>query len=215
MRSGMTRRFLALLLVLFPAEAFAQRDFLTADEVDQVRLAQEPNMRLQLYIKFAQQRVALIEQAVAQEKSGRSRLIHDLLEDYTKIIEAIDTVSDDALKRKVDISVGTKAVADANQEMLTKLEKVRESEPKDISRYQFALDQAIDTTRDSAELAQEDLQKRSTDVQVKAKKELDEREAIMKPEEVAAKRQEEKKAAETKRKAPTLRRKGEVVKEQQ
>ena len=39
-------------------------------------------------------------------------------------------------------------------------------------------------------------------------------EAMMKPEEVAAKRQEEKKEIETKRKAPTLRRKGEVVKEQ-
>jgi hypothetical protein len=210
----MPSRLFVFLCVLFFNGAFAQRDFLTADEVDQVRLAQEPNMRLQLYTTFAQQRLALIEQAVAQEKQGRSKLIHDLLEDYTKIIEAIDTVSDDALKRKVDISAGTKAVADANKEMLAKLEKIRESEPKDIARYQFVLDQAIDTTRDSAELAQEDLQKRSTDVQAKAKKEIDEREAMMKPEEVAAKRQEEKKAVETKRKAPTLRRKGEVVKEQ-
>jgi hypothetical protein len=49
-------------------------------------------------------------------------------------------------------------------------------------------------------------------VQVRAKKEVDEREAMMRPEEVAAKRQEEKKEAEAKRKVPTLRRKGEVVK---
>ena len=195
------------------AGLFAQRDFLTADEVDQVRLAQEPNMRLELYTKFAQQRVGMIEQAVSQEKTGRSKFIHDLLEDYTQIIEAIDTVSDDALKRKVDISAGTKIVAEANKEMLAKLEKVRELAPKDMARYEFALDQAIETTRDSAELAMSDLQKRSTDVQVKAKKEIDEREAMMKPEEVAAKRQEEKKEAETKRKAPTLRRKGEVAKE--
>jgi len=82
-------------------------------------------------------------------------------------------VSDDALKRKVDISAGTKAVAEANKEMLTKLEQVRDSEPKDVARYQFVLEQAIDTTRDSAELAQEDLQKRSTDVQVRAKKEIE------------------------------------------
>jgi hypothetical protein len=137
-----------------------------------------------------------------------------LLEDYTKIIEAIDTVSDDALKRKVDLSEGTKAVAEGNKAMLAILEKVRDAEPKDIARYEFVLDQAIDTTRDSAELAQEDLQKRSTDVQDRATKEIQEREAMMRPEEVAAKRQEEKKAAETKRKVPTLRRKGEVVKEQ-
>jgi hypothetical protein len=204
-------RLSAAVLVL-SACLFAERDFLTADEVDQVRLAQEPNMRLQLYLKFAEQRLLLMEQAVAQEKTGRSKLIHDLLEDYTRIIEAIDTVSDDALKRKVDISEGIKAVAEANKSMLARLEKVRESQPKDIARYEFALDQAIETTRDSAELAAEDLQKRSTDVQVRAKKEVDEREAMMRPEEVAAKRQEEKKEAEAKRKVPTLRRKGEVVK---
>ncbi|HYO82835.1 MAG TPA: hypothetical protein VES20_15625 [Bryobacteraceae bacterium] len=191
----------------------AQRDFLTADEVDQVRLAQEPNDRLALYLKFATERLSLIEQAVGEPKPGRSRLIHDLLEDYTKIIEAVDTVSDDALKRKADLTLGIKAVAEQNPKLLERLEKVRDSEPKDIARYQFALDQAIEATRDSAELAAEDLQKRTDGIQVRAKKDLEEREATMRPEEVQAKRAEEKKEAEGKKKAPTLRRKGEVVKE--
>ena len=66
---------------------------------------------------------------------------------------------------------------------------------------------------DSAELATEDLSKRSAEVIAKSEKELKERQASMKPEEVAAKQEEVKKEAETKRKAPTLRRKGEVVKE--
>jgi hypothetical protein len=200
-----------LLALALAVTAFAQRDFLTADEVDQVRLAQEPNLRLNLYITFAKQRLSLIEQAVAEEKVGRSRLIHDLLEDYTNIVEAIDTVSDDALKRKVDISEGMKLVAEATKEMTARLEKVRDSEPKDIARYQFALDNAIDTTSDSAELAAEDLGKRSAEIEGRVKKEVAEREDMMRPEEVKAKRVEEKKAAETKRKVPTLRRKGEVV----
>ena len=204
----------AALLAGFGVAAGQDRDFLTADEVDQVRLLQEPNERLKLYITFAQQRVALIEQAVAQEKAGRSKLIHDLLEDYTRIIEAIDTVSDDALKRKVDIAVGLKAVADANNDMLAKLEKVRESQPRDMARYEFALDNAIDTTRDSSELALRDVGSRTAEVQTRATKEKEEREALMRPEEVKAKRAEEKKTEESKRKVPTLRRKGEVVKQQ-
>lgn len=204
---------LVLCLMALAFSSPAQRDFLRADEVDQVRLAQEPNERLKLYLTFAQARLSLIEQAVAQEKAGRTKLIHDLLEDYTKIIEAIDTVSEDAIRRNLDIAEGLQAVAEAEREMLPRLEKIRDSKPKDIQRYQFALDQAIETTADSVELASEDLRTRTLNVQTRAKKEREELEEMMRPEDVKAKREAEKKEVEQKKKVPTLRRKGEVVKD--
>src|SRR5215471_12695897 len=96
-----------LVALIFVVIAWGQeRDFLTADEVDQVREAQEPNLRLKLYVQFAKQRVAILQQLLGKEKAGRSALIHDTLEDYTHIIEAIDTVADDALKRKVSLAEG-------------------------------------------------------------------------------------------------------------
>src|SRR5688572_1720475 len=203
------RRSIALLF-LATALFAQQRDFLTADEADQVRLVQEPNQRLQLYLHFAKQRMDLIQQAVSQEKAGRSKLLHDLFEEYTSIVEAIDTVTEDALKRSADLSIGVKAVVDAEKEMLAQLEKIRDSQPKDIARYQFVLEQAIETTRDSQEMASQDLKDRTQEVVAREKEVKKQREELMDAGQLEAKRAEEKKEVEQKKKVPTLRRKGEV-----
>jgi len=198
--------------------AFAQeRDFLTADEVDQVREVQEPNARLKLYVQFAKQRIALIQQFLSKDKPGRSVFIHDTIEDYTHIIEAIDTVADDALKRKVAIDEGMKAVAAAEGEMLATLQKIEDANPKDLARYDFVLKNAIDTTSDSKDLSDEDLGSRSRELAAQEKKEKDEKQALM-----GTKEKEEKKVAEQKdadgkpkRKPPTLYKPGEKPPDQQ
>ena len=84
--------FLGASLLCPCGSAQQKRDFLTPDEVRQLRDAQEPNVRLVLYVKFASERIGQLNQLVAKEKAGRSVLIHDLIEDYTRIIGAIDTV---------------------------------------------------------------------------------------------------------------------------
>jgi len=202
-----------LLLAMAMGLAAQDKDFLTGDEVDQVRLVQERNERLQLYMHFAKQRVDQVESLLKREKAGRSILIHDLLEQYTKIVEAADVVTDDALKRKVDVALGVKALADAERGLLARLEKVREAQPKDMGRYELALETAIETTKDSLEMAQEDLAGRGKSVMDRDAREKKEREAMLSTKEQAEKKVSEKKEAQEqqKRKAPTLRRKGEVA----
>jgi hypothetical protein len=200
----------ALLLVLALGFASAQeRDFLTSDEVDQIREAQDPNMRLQLYVQFAKVRVALVQQLLSKEKAGRTALVHDTLEDYSHIIEAIDTVADDALKRKADLTEGMKGVAAAEKEMAETLEKLDAAPQKDSARYEFVLKQAIETTQDSADLSSQDLGARASAVAEREKKDRKELESSMRPEDVKRKDAEEKKDTEKKKKAPTLRRKNE------
>jgi len=203
-----------LLSTLMPAQV--SRDFLTSDEVAQVRLTQEPNARLKLYTEFARLRIDQIKQLLSKEKPGRSVFIHDLLDEYVKVIETIDVVTDDALKKTTALELGVKAVADAEEEMLAYLKKVEESEPSDLARYRFSLMTAIDTTEDSLESAREDLGSRKLNISAREQKEKKAREAELTPSELENERASQKKSEEDQqkqKKAPTLRRKGEVAPE--
>src|ERR1700744_5950621 len=123
--------------------AFAERDFLTSDEVEKVREAQEPNDRLKLYVLFARQRLDQLQRLLQKQKRGRSLEARELLEDYDKIIDAIDTVSDDALQRGADIALGAVAVRDGESHFLAQLQKVQESGPSDLDLYALELKDAI------------------------------------------------------------------------
>ncbi|MDX2267465.1 MAG: hypothetical protein NW208_05120 [Bryobacter sp.] len=204
-----------LLLILMICPVLAQKDFLTEDEVERVRLAQEPNERLKLYTTLARQRVDQLDQLFAKEKAGRSILIHDLLDQYAKIIEAMDFVADDALKRNLVIEEGIQATIDAEKKMLAKLKSFEELEAKDLSRYEFALTTAIETTADSIEMNEEDLASRAKRVLTQSEQEKKERESMMSAKEVEERKADLKKATTDPnlkgRKPPTLRRKGETA----
>ena len=198
-----------------------ERDFLTPDEADQIREIQEPNKRLAIYLKFAQLRMEMLKQSLASTKPGRSIFIHDTLEDLTRVIEAIDTVSDDAIRRKVDIDLGLAQVIQAEKAIADELKKVIDAPPKDYGRYKFTIEQAMETLNDSTELAGQDLKTRSSELAQRDKREKAERDEIgtetdaKKAVEKSEKKQSAAAAGPATKKAPTLRRKGEVPPEKQ
>ncbi len=192
------------------AQVFGQdRDFLTSNEIDQVREAQEPNDRLQLYVHFARQRMDLVEQYIAKDKPGRSIFIHNALEDYRQIIEAIDSVADDALRRNKPIDSGMIKVLAAEKDFLAQLNKIQDSEPKDFDRYKFVLSEAIDTTGDSQELSLEDSKKRATEITAADAKEKSQRDSMMSKDEQKDRKKAAEKEDEPQKKVPSLYRPGE------
>jgi uncharacterized phage infection (PIP) family protein YhgE len=207
------RNWLLPLFLVAAMPCAAQPDFLRADEIDLVRQAQDPNERLLVYVQFAKDRLVLVDQLLAKEKAGRSTMVHTALSQYSEIIDAMDTVIDDAIRRKVSVDKGMAATTAAQKQMLAALEKVAAGRPPDLERYKLALDQAIETTRDSLDLAMEDLKDRAAEVRAKDAKEQKERESLMRTEEVQSKRAAQKKDTEEKKKVPTLRRPGEDAKE--
>lgn len=163
------KQLLVILLLALPA--FAQRDFLTASEIDQVREVQEPVARIKLYLGFARQRLDQLQSTMSKDRPGRSGEVRQLLEEYSGIIEAIDTVSDDALVRKTDVTAAPTLIADGEKKFLTQLEKIQTATPRDLEMYDFELKEAIATTNDSIGLANEDLGARGKEVNSKVEKE--------------------------------------------
>ena len=197
-----------------------QRDFLNADEIDQIREAQEPNLRLKLYADVAKARIDLVKNMLSKDKPGRSGMIHDALEDYSKILDAIDTVADGAAAKKTDIKPGLTIVANMYKALLPELKKIEDSHPKDVDRYDFALTQAVETTNDSLDLANEDLGKRGRDVEAKQDKAKKTMQGDMAPAGGVKAAEDKKKADDAdstddkpKRKPPTLMRPGETKKQ--
>ncbi len=188
-----------------------KRDYLTQDEANQIRNQQEPNARVIIYLHFARQRLDQVDQLLAKDKGGRAILVHDLLEDYSKILDAIADVTDDAQRRRLNVSKGFQAIARDAKTNLEFLQKIEDSQPKDIARFDFVLMDAISSTTDSyaeAKLTPEERNEKVADQQKKAKEaEL----ANMTPEEAAAKKAADQKKAEEKKKAPSLLKPGEAL----
>jgi hypothetical protein len=206
------KQVLILFLAAFlTVPAIAQREFLTNDEIDKIREAQDPNLRLKIYLVFAKQRLDQLQQQIAKDKKGRSLTVRQLLEDYGQIIDAIDTVSDDALKRKVDVSPGVAEVSEGEKKFLVQLRKIEDGHPHDLDMYEVSLKNAIETTSDSILTAAEDLGKRAEVVTAKAEEEKKKLESLSTPEQLKEKKAEEAKAeiGTPQRKPPTLYRPGE------
>jgi hypothetical protein len=197
------------------APALAQKDFLTENEIENVREAQEPSERLKLYALFARQRLDQLQRLLEKEKKGRSLAARELLEDYSSVIDAIDTVSDDALKRGIDITQGTVEVIGSERRFLAQLQKIQERNPADLDLYEVALKEAIASTSDSLDLAKEDAQGRGAKLSAEDKRAKEEAEKVLAAEDAKGKPPEEAKTADDKpkRKPPSLLRPGEQLPE--
>jgi hypothetical protein len=222
MKGSMLRVFGVATLLATPAfgqETLLTKDFLTEFEADQIRLAQDPNERIPVYLQFARLRLALIDQLLAKEELGRGAKVHDNLSELGRIVEAVDMVIDDALLRDADISKTTTPLVNAEREFLSRLTAIQEKDPDDLWRYEFVLEDAIEVLEDSIEITSGDLAARKNGLIEADGAEKAAREKTMsqqRREEVQQVEQEQKKEeTEREKKRPSLLKKGESLPSQQ
>lgn len=155
-------RLACLLLLLLVAVAPAQRrrDPLTDAEINQMRdAAQEPQKRSRLLIKFAKARLIAIEQFRSDPALAdvRGQSIHDLLEDFTHILEELEGNLDMYERQRYDLRKPAKEMIEAYTDWQLKLRALKETSGKtaDYKKFDFALESAMDVTQAGMEVARD------------------------------------------------------------
>lgn len=141
-----------------------KRDPLTEKEIDEMRdTADYPDKRLELMIKFARARVAAIDQLrTGKGAKDRPQQIHDLLQDFSELVDEIDDNIDMYESHKTDMRRGLKLLLEADSEWQLSLKRLKEqSPPEELERYEFVLANTLDTVRDSSEAARSTLQEQT------------------------------------------------------
>ena len=117
---------------LAPYGAAQRHDPLNPKEIDEMREAADyPDKRLELMTGFARTRMASIEQLRADPKSAKDgpQQIHDLLQDFTALLDEIDDNIDMYGAHKTDMRKGLKLVIEADSEWHLQLRKLKEQSP--------------------------------------------------------------------------------------
>jgi len=128
--------------------AGAQGDFLTPQEVDDVREAQEPSKRVLAYLLFAQRRITAIKEGIASLKEGAGRDAQKNLKEYIAILEALEGTIQDARHARSPLEKPIKEVEKRIGEFMTYFESLQPTSPG-FRDYQYTLEEAIEMTRES------------------------------------------------------------------
>lgn len=154
-----------VLLASMPRLSGQKRDPLNEKEIDEMReTADWPNKRLEAMVNFTRARMTSIEQLEGNGKTAKDRpmQIHDLLEDFTALLDEIGDNIDMYSSHKADMRKGLTLLIEANSEWQLKLRHLKEqSPPEELDQYSFVLTNATEAVKDMADDARKELQEQN------------------------------------------------------
>ena len=158
--------FLAALLLCLTGLGPAQRrDPLNEKEIDEMReTADWPDKRLECMVKFARDRMTKIDQLQANTKDAKDRpmQIHDLLEDFTALLDEIEDNIEMYSTHRADMRKGLTLVIEAGSEWQLKLRRLKEqSPPEELDQYAFILTHATEAVGDLGDDTRKELQEQN------------------------------------------------------
>ena len=140
---------LLMLMATLSAQEQRRHDPLNDLEIDKIRdSAQEPEVRLKLYVEFARARLDKIQQVRSDPKAKDAdeqvkTALQDFIDIYDELQENVDTFAD----RKDDLRKALKPVIEADTEFGSKLRALKTSlvsSPDAAGKYNFLIGTALE-----------------------------------------------------------------------
>src|SRR5438270_3283945 len=155
-----------MLAVLCLPAAAGRRDPLSDAEVDQMReVATQGDKRLHLLLTFAKSRMLAIYQMRGDTKfaEGRGVRVHDLLEDFTNIVNELDRNIDEYAGQKQDVRKPLKEIIEASADFQLKLRGLKEAagQPEnadEAKEWKYVLEDATDAVNADSDNARQTLE---------------------------------------------------------
>ena len=146
-----------LMLVILAATALAARaqqkgDFITEDEQDKLREAQDPSERIKLYLEFEQARMDQFNSfrsKPADPKYDNGGYMDGLLTQIIGLNDELKNWIDDQYDRNGDMRRGLRLLLDAGPKQLEQLRRIQQSPDANSPDYAASLHDAIDDLTDT------------------------------------------------------------------
>ena len=162
--------FLLALAVAPGALAQAHHDPLTEAETDQLReVSPEPAPKIKLYIQFAHARMDAVEAARADatlSPQERGRKVHAALQDLEAILDELSDNLESFAKHPLDMRKPLRDVISMDGDFRARLGGLKQqaSAPalaEEYQRYQFILEDTLDSVKSNNDLAHDLLQEQN------------------------------------------------------
>jgi hypothetical protein len=163
MRTLMTSALL-LAVSLGTAWGAEKGDYLTEDETDQLREAQDPSQRIEKYLSFAQDRLMRFDDYRNRQPSPDYDIpgyLDTQLDQYIRITDALKDWIEDHFDRHDDMRAGLKKVLEMGPHQLDQLRHIEQSSDPYSAGYRQSLGDAIDDFTDALDGATKALSEQS------------------------------------------------------
>lgn len=140
-----------LMLLLSPAQAQEQPDFLSPGEADKIRDAQDPNKRIELFLDFAQDRLKKVqyELQLTTPQVRKPDLLNGLLTSYSGCIDEAAERIEDAQQKGAQIRPAIKDMEKRGKAYVQTLKTIEGANGPELASYKQSLDDAIAGTQDA------------------------------------------------------------------